>query len=159
MTDAATIAEPGRSTIVQSRVFGAPRPLVFRAWTDSKHLDAWWGPEGFSTTTHEMDFRKGGRWRFTMHGSNGVDYPNLIVYAEITAPERLAWVHSADEDDENAFTVVVEFEDLGERTKVTMRSDFGTVEARDYLIRNVGALEGGRQTLARLAEYLATMRG
>lgn len=66
--------------IVITRVFDAPREQVFDAWTDSEHVSQWWGPNGFTTTTHEMDVRPGGVWRFIMHGPDGVDYKNRIVY-------------------------------------------------------------------------------
>ena len=59
-----------------SRLFDAPRSLVFEAWTDPKHLAHWWGPNGFSLTTHSFDFRAGGVWRFVMHGPDGRDYQN-----------------------------------------------------------------------------------
>ena len=61
--------------IVATRVFDAPRDLVFRMWTDPAHIVHWWGPNGFTTTIHEMDVRPGGMWRFIMHGPDGVDYP------------------------------------------------------------------------------------
>ena len=53
--------------ITITRVFNAPRELVFKAWTDPKHVDRWWGPRGFQTQTSEMDMRPGGVWRFVMH--------------------------------------------------------------------------------------------
>jgi uncharacterized protein YndB with AHSA1/START domain len=58
--------------IITSRVYDAPRELVFKAWTDPKHIARWWGPNGFTTTIHEMDVRPGGAWRFIMHGPDGV---------------------------------------------------------------------------------------
>jgi len=66
--------------IVLSRVFDAPRELVFKAWTDSRHVAEWWGPNGFTTTVHEMDVRPGGVWRFVMHSPDGVDFDNAREY-------------------------------------------------------------------------------
>jgi uncharacterized protein YndB with AHSA1/START domain len=63
---------------VTTRVFDAPRELVFRAWTNPKHESQWWGPNGFTNTIHEMDVRPGSVWRFVMHGPDGVDY-NLLT--------------------------------------------------------------------------------
>ncbi len=80
-------------SIVVTRVFDAPRNLVFDAWTDSRHVGNWYGPRGFTLTTYEMDVRPGGVWRFTMHGPDGVDYPNKITYIEIVKPERLVYDH------------------------------------------------------------------
>jgi uncharacterized protein YndB with AHSA1/START domain len=70
-------------SIVGSRVFDAPRALVFSVWTDPKHLAQWWGPNGFTTTTHAYDFRPGGVWRFVMHGPDGRHYQNRITFDEL----------------------------------------------------------------------------
>src|SRR5437879_5935817 len=78
-------------SIVGTRVFDAPRALVFSAWTDPKHLAQWWGPNGFTTTTHAFDFRPGGVWRFVMHGPDGRDYQNRIIFDEIVPPEHIAY--------------------------------------------------------------------
>src|ERR1700739_1087034 len=73
-------------SIIGTRVFDAPRDLVFSVWTDPKHLAQWWGPNGFTTTTYSFDFRPGGTWRFVMHGPDGRDYQNLINFEEIIRP-------------------------------------------------------------------------
>lgn len=85
-------------SIVGTRVLAAPRALVFSAWTDPKHLAQWWGPNGFRTTTHAFDFRPGGVWRFVMHGPDGRDHQNRIIFDEIVRPERIVYRHSGDED-------------------------------------------------------------
>src|SRR5690242_18319385 len=82
--------------ILQSRMFDAPRALVFEAFTKAEHLACWWGPNGFRTTTKSMDVRPGGAWTFTMHGPDGKDWPNHIAYREVVAPERLVYDHGAD---------------------------------------------------------------
>ena len=69
-------------SIVLSRMLQAPREQVFELWTSPEHLANWWGPNGFTLTTHEADIRPGGVWRFTMHGPDGVDYPNVLRYDE-----------------------------------------------------------------------------
>jgi uncharacterized protein YndB with AHSA1/START domain len=68
--------------LVLSRVFDAPREVVYRAWTAPEAIGAWFGPNGFRTTVQEMDVRPGGVWRCVMHAPNGVDYPNLAVFDE-----------------------------------------------------------------------------
>ena len=73
-------------SIIASRVFDAPRDLVFAVWTDPKHLAQWWGPHGFTTTTHSFDMRSGGVWRFVMHGPDGRDFQNRITYEEVVRP-------------------------------------------------------------------------
>jgi uncharacterized protein YndB with AHSA1/START domain len=144
--------------IVISRVFDAPRELVWKAWTDSAQVAQWWGPNGFSTTIHEMDVRPGGVWRFVMHGPDGVDYKNRIVFREVVPPNRLVYTH--DDDGEGAigeFLATVAFVDVGGKTEVTMRSLFPSKAERDRVVEEHGAIEGGKQHLARLAEYLSHM--
>jgi len=63
--------------ITATRIFNAPRELVFDLWTTPEHLGQWWGPRGFTTTTHAMDMRPGGEWRFVMHGPDGRDAGTL----------------------------------------------------------------------------------
>lgn len=145
--------------IVLSRDFDAPRELVFQAYTDPRHTGSWWGPDGFTNTVHEMDVRPGGMWRFIMHGPDGKDWPNRITYREVAAPERLVFDHGEDVDnDPGAFHVTITFDDLGGgRSRVTQRMLFATAAQREGVIR-FGAIELGRQTMRKLAEYLPTMR-
>jgi uncharacterized protein YndB with AHSA1/START domain len=140
--------------IVTSRVFDAPRELVFKAWIDPLQIAQWWGPNGFTTTTHERDVRPGGAWRFVMHGPDGVDYDNKIVYLEIVEPERLVYVHG-DGDDAGQFHTTVTFEELDGKTRLTMRALFPSAAARDQVVKEFGALEGANQTLDRLGAHLA----
>ena len=101
-------------SIIGTRVLDAPRTLVFSVWTDPKHLAQWWGPDGFSTTTHAYDFRPGGVWRFVMHRPDGRDYQNRITFDEIVPPERIVYRHDGGDDVEPVqFTQTVIFEDLG----------------------------------------------
>jgi uncharacterized protein YndB with AHSA1/START domain len=146
-------------TIVTTRVFDAPRELVFKAWTDPTHLVQWWGPNGFTTTVHAIDVRPGGVWRFIMHGPDGRDYENRIVYDEIVAPERITYRHGgADDVEPVAFHTTVTFEDIGGKTRLTMRAIFPLAAKRDRVVKEYGAIEGAKQTLGRLAEHLAKMR-
>ena len=139
-----------------SRLFDAPRNLVFEAWTDPKHLAHWWGPNGFSITTQSFDFRAGGVWRFVMHGPDGRDYENRITFDEIVRPDRIAYHHGGGDDVEPVqFRTLVTFEDVRGKTRLTMRATFPSVEERDRVIREYGADKGLVQTLARLADYLA----
>jgi len=74
MTD--TKAEPAADReIVITRVFEAPRELVWRAWADPEHVAQLWGPEGFTTRVTDLDLRPGGRWRYVMVGPDGAEYP------------------------------------------------------------------------------------
>ena len=145
-------------TIVTTRVFEAPRELVFEAWTDPRHLVQWWGPHGFTTTVRAIDVRPGGVWRFVMHGPDGRDYENRIVYDEIAKPERLVYSHGGGDDVEPVqFQVTVTFEDLGGKTRLTMRALFPSAAERNRVAEQYGAIEGAKQHLDRLAAHLATM--
>lgn len=152
---ASAATPPSDREIVITRVFDSPRELVFKAWTDPKGIAQWWGPRGFTTTTHGMDVRPGGVWRFVMHGPNGVDYQNKIVYVEIVKPERLVYNHSSGEErDPGQFQVAVTFAERGGKTELTLRMLFKSAAERER-IKELGAIEGAHQTLDRLAEHLA----
>jgi uncharacterized protein YndB with AHSA1/START domain len=144
--------------IVLSRTFDAPRELVFKVWTDPAHVPHWWGPRGFTTTTHKMEVKPGGVWRYVMHGPDGHNYENIITYVEVVRPERLVYKHGGDVDTEPVnFLTTVTFEERSGKTTATMRSVFPSTQARDHVVKNYGAIEGGKQHLERLGEYLSTM--
>ena len=138
------------------RTFQAPRQLVWEMWTNPEHITHWWGPIGFSTTTHAMELKPGGIWRFIMHGPDGRDYHNKIVYIEIKELELLVYKHAGEKDTEDIhFHVTVNFEDEGEGTKITMQMVFETAEGLERVSKEFGAVEGLQQTLERLGEYLS----
>jgi uncharacterized protein YndB with AHSA1/START domain len=141
--------------IVLSRVFDAPRELVFEAWTDPEGLAQWFGPKGFVTKTHEIDVRVGGLWRFEMRAPNGTCYPNRIEYLEIKKPERLVMDHGSDvDDDPRRFRVTITFDAQSDgKTVVTMRQLLPNKAQRDAAI-GFGAVELGYQTLDKLAAKL-----
>lgn len=156
MDAARTIVErPSDREMVLKRRVGAPPELVWRMWTESDHVGRWWGPDGFTTTTSEMNVRPGGVWIFIMHGPDGTDYPNKITYVEVEAPSRLVYRHGGEKEFEPIkFDVETTFESEGESTLITMRMRFPSAKALEHVIENYGALEGGRQTLARLDDYV-----
>jgi uncharacterized protein YndB with AHSA1/START domain len=142
--------------IVGMRVFAAPRELVFQAFADPQHLAQWWGPDGFSLTTHSFEFRVNGVWRFVMHGPDGRDYQNRVTYDEIVPPERIAYRHGGGDDVEPVqFATTVTFEDLGGKTRIVWRGVFPTAAERARVIKEYGADKGLVQTLRRLAEHVA----
>jgi uncharacterized protein YndB with AHSA1/START domain len=144
--------------ILATRIFDAPRELVFRMWTDPEHIVQWWGPKGFTTTTYSMDVRPGGVWRFVMHGPDGTDYQNKITFLEIVEPERLVYKHGGDRDVEPVnFQTTVIFEERGGKTAISIQMLFPSARARDYTVAKYGAVEGLNQTLGRLTEHLAQM--
>lgn len=139
--------------ILVTRVFDAPRELVYASFLDPQHISSWWGPDGFRTTTHEMDVRPGGLWRYTMHGPDGTDYVNLIKYREVVRNERIVYDHGGAPDHAD-FLATITFTDEGGKTRVTLQSLF-TTSARRQAAVEFGAVQGGEQTLARLGDRLA----
>ena len=149
-----SIETPNRELSI-TRLLNAPPELVWEVWTKPEHITNWWGPVGFSTTTHEMNVKPGGVWRFMMHGPDGKDYPNKIVFIEVVKPELLVYKHSGEDHTEDIrFHVTVTFERQGNKTKLTMRSLFESPEELERVIREYGAKEGMQQTINRLEEYV-----
>ncbi len=151
-----TFVPADEPVIAFERLLDAPRELVWQVWTDAKHLANWWGPDGFSITSHAMRVAPGSRWDFTMHGPDGKDWENKIVYHEVVRPERLVYSHG-DPGDPDQFHVTITFAAEGRKTRLTMHSRFPSLAIRDHLIRTVHAVEGGTQTLNHLEAYLATL--
>jgi uncharacterized protein YndB with AHSA1/START domain len=150
----ATVLE--REMII-TRVVDAPRELVWNAWVDPQQVVKWWGPKGFSTTIHEMDVKPGGVWRHTMHGPAGEDYPNESHFVEVIKHEKIVYEHGGSKAGKNSdaqFRSTWTFEDLGDKTRITLRNAFATAEALQHVIKTYGAVEGGKQTLGRLAEQV-----
>ncbi len=141
--------------IVLSRVFDAPRDLVFRAWTDQDQFAKWFGPRGFTTTIKEADMRVGGRLRFDLRAPDGKVYDSRIAFLEIVQPELLVFDHGSDKDDDpGRFHVTITFDEQSDKkTVVTMRQLHPTKEQRAAGI-GFGAVELGYQTLDKLAEHL-----
>ncbi|HEY0168506.1 MAG TPA: SRPBCC family protein [Jatrophihabitans sp.] len=140
--------------IVISRAISAPRELVFKAFTEVRHLSRWWGPEGFTTTTRAFEFGVGGAWDFVMHGPDGTDYQEWITWTEITPLERIAMLHGESRGDPNAFESVLTFAADGAATRIQMRTVFPTKQLRDEAVEKYHAIEGAQQTLGNLAAYV-----
>ncbi|HEV7924676.1 MAG TPA: SRPBCC family protein [Verrucomicrobiae bacterium] len=152
--------ESSEREIVISRVFDAPRELVWQAMVDPQHVVQWWGPRGFTTTIEEMDVQPGGVWKHVMHGPDGADYPNKSVFKEVVKPERLVYSHGgARKGGPGAnFEATWTFETLdANKTKLTMHMVFPSEADRATVVKEYGAIEGGKQTLERLAEHLPKM--
>ncbi len=144
--------------LVITRVFDAPRELVFKAWTDPKHVAQWWGPKGFTNPVCELDVRPGGAIRIDMRGPDGVLYPMKGVFHEIVEPARLVVTTSALEDEEGnpqlEVLTTVTFAEHNGKTKLTLQAVVVTA-APAAAGALAGMEQGWRQSLDRLAEYLA----
>src|SRR5947209_2362223 len=114
-----------------TRVYDAPVKAVWDAWTDPKQAALWWGPRGFTLTTHSKDLRPGGSWTYTMHGPDGVDYPNKTLYHEVETHSKLVYDHGSNDDRPAMFRVTVLFTPIGGKTKMEMSMTLPTPEAAE----------------------------
>jgi len=144
--------------LVLTRIFDAPRELLFKVWTDPKHVAQWWGPHGFTNPVCELDLRPGGAMLIHMRGPDGVLYPMTGVYQEVVEPERLVFMSAMLDDKGNPMFEVlttVTFAKEGGRTKQILRARVikKTAQAAPYL---AGMEAGWTQSLERLTAYVAT---
>jgi uncharacterized protein YndB with AHSA1/START domain len=109
------------AVIVMSRMFDAPRELVWAAMTNSKHVAQWWGGPGFTNPVCEMDVRPGGLWRHVMRAPTGMEFTFNFVFVEVVKPERLVWQNVEDGTGKKGGTPTcintVTFEQHGKQTK------------------------------------------
>ena len=152
--------KPGVATereLTLTRVFDAPRELVFRAWTDSKHLAQWWGPEGFTNPVCEFEARPGGAIRIHMRAPDGTVYPMTGVVREIAPPERLVFASAAvDKDGKHLLEALttVRFVEQGGKTKLTL--EIRGVAVAPVAVQYLEGMEAGwTQSLTRLTRFLS----
>lgn len=146
--------------IIFTRLFDAPCELVFETYSTCEHLMNWWGPREWPLSYCKLDFRTGGKWHYCMKGPNpGDESWGLALYKEITEPEKIIYNdYFSDKkgtinEDMPAFDSVVTFEQIGAKTKVTVRSEVGSKEEVDKLVE-MGMIEGFTETWDRLEELL-----
>jgi len=154
MTRTHLIAEPGKQEIVITRVFDAPREIVFRAYTDPNLIPQWWGPKSLTTTVAKMDVKPGGVWRFVQRDAHGNEYAFNGVYHEILPPQRLVYTFEFEGMPGHVLLETVTFEEFEDKTKLTDKSVFQTVEDRDGMLKS-GMEKGAVETMDRFAEELA----
>jgi uncharacterized protein YndB with AHSA1/START domain len=126
------------AVIVMSRVFDAPRALVWRAMTEPEHLAQWWGGHGFSNPVCEMDVRPGGLWHHVMRTPDGTEHEFNFVYLEVEAPKKLVWKNAEPGKSEcgpPASVAAVTLEDLGAQTKWTLVARFNSIAERDLAVQ------------------------
>ncbi|MFW7381582.1 MAG: SRPBCC domain-containing protein [Oligoflexus sp.] len=136
------------------RVYEASVVEVWEAWTDPNQAAMWWGPRGFTLTTHSKDLRVGGNWKYTMHGPDGTDYPNNTIYHELEPYKRLVYDHGGNDDQPPLFRVTVTFNEVDGKTVMDMVFALDTAETAEQMRQFIKSA-GGNATWDRLAEYLA----
>jgi len=141
------------SDIRLTRVYDAPARAVWDAWTIPEQVEKWWGPRGFTLTTHKKDLREGGSWRYTMHGPDGVDYPNVTKYFVVEPYQKLVYDHGGTDDTPPLFRVTVTFTEANGKTTMEMISTLPSPEAAREMARFIESA-GGNATWDRLAEHL-----
>ena len=156
MTAATGTKPTATRELTLTRVFDAPRALVFKMWTDPKHLSQWWGPRGFTNPVCELDLRPDGALRIVMRAPNGTDYPMKGVFREIVAPERLVFTNIAVDQDGNHIIeglTTVTFTDLGSKTKLTLHTTAAALTAQ--AARMIEGMDAGwTQSIDKLEAYL-----
>ncbi|TMC09841.1 MAG: ATPase [Chloroflexi bacterium] len=152
-TDYALEIVPGKQEIVGSRLFDAPRELVFKTMTDPTLIPRWWGPRRHATRVDEMEVRAGGRWRYVLRDPDGDETAFHGVYHDLTAPERLIYTFEWEGQPGHVLLETVTLEDVGGQTKMTDLLVFQSVADRDGMVEN-GMESGARETMDRLEELL-----
>lgn len=135
------------------RIYNAPVKTVWEAWTDPAQAAKWWGPRGFTLTSHSKELRPGGQWKYTMHGPDGKDWPNIATYHEVEKHSRLVYDHGATETTPPLFRVTVTFEEIKGKTRMEMIMALPDEESAKQTKKFIKQA-GGNGTWDRLAEYL-----
>jgi uncharacterized protein YndB with AHSA1/START domain len=157
MTKMNLVAEPGKQEIVITRIFDAPRGLVWQAYMDPGLVPRWWGPRSLTTSVVEMDVRPGGRWRYIQRDAGGNEFTFFGVYHSISPPERLVFTFEFEGMPGHVLLETVTLEDLDGKTKVTDRTVFQSVEDRDGILAS-GMEEGTAESMDRFAEVLQELK-
>jgi len=154
MTAAAKTATYGQASVTLTRIFDAPRALVWKAWTDPKMMAQWFGPRGFTSTVGELDVRVGGILHIVMHGPDGNKYPMKGEFREVTAPGRLVFTNIAiDQDGKHLLegeTTVILSERNGKTTLTLQTHAIGLVPIAPQMLAGMEA--GWNQSIDKLAE-------
>jgi len=135
------------------RLIEAPRSTVYAAFSDPARLARWWGPNGFSSTFEQFDLRRGGRWKLTMHGPDGTDYPNESVFVDVVPDERVVIEHLST----HHFVLTITFTATGGSTLVGWRQVFDSIEHYERIADFVS--RANEENLDRLEAEVACMRG
>jgi uncharacterized protein YndB with AHSA1/START domain len=152
-----TVTTPSDTEIMMTRVFDAPRELVFEAHSSADHMGNWWGPRKYETISAEVDFRVGGRWRIVHRGPEGDEHAFRGEFREIVPPERIVWTFEYEGQPGDIAIETLTLEEHDGKTRLTTVSNAGSKEARDAMLES-GMLEGAEETWDRLDQYLESLR-
>lgn len=141
-----------------TRVFDAPRDLVWKVTTDPALIPRWWGPRGFTTVVDAMDFKVGGRWRYIQTDAEGNEHAFNGVYKEILPPERLVYTFEYEPMAGHISTDTITLQEQPDgKTLLTARTTFDTLEDLEGMLQS--GMEGGAvETWDRLGELLAQVQ-
>jgi uncharacterized protein YndB with AHSA1/START domain len=151
------VTTPSDKEIVITRIFDAPRDLVFEAHTSCEHMSNWWGPRKYEVADCEVDFRPGGIWRM-VHRAEGEEHEFKGEYRDIVRPERITWTFEWMGMPGHISVDTVTFEEQNGKTTLTTRSVFDTKEDRDGMLQS-GMESGLAESWERLDEYLDALKG
>ncbi len=152
-TNKSKVVKAPEKDIKFTRLYDAPVKMVWDAWNDPKQAAQWWGPRGFTITTHSKDLKPGGHWHYTMHGPDGVDYVNKTKYFEVEKYSKLVYDHGGNDEQKPLFRVTVLFKEVDGKTQMNMTMGHSTPEAAEES-RKIIKKASGYSTWDRLAEYL-----
>ncbi len=154
---ATNITLPSDREILITRVFDAPREVVFQAMTDPDLIPRWWGPRAYTTIVEKMDVRPGGKWRFLNRMPDGTEFAFYGEYREVVAPERVVQTFEFSGAPGHVSVETATFVARGGKTELVNRTRFASMEDRDAAIQS--GMEGGvRESHERLDELLAELR-
>ncbi len=149
------MATRSRSNVISlTRIYDAPLKAVWDAWANPEEVAQWWGPRGFTLTTHGRDLRSGGYWHYTMHGPDGTDYENTTQYLEVVPLQRMVYDHGGHKDRPPLFRVTMVLSEHAGRTQLDLSFALATPEIAEEM-RGFIKKAGGEGTWDRLAEHLA----
>jgi uncharacterized protein YndB with AHSA1/START domain len=154
MNETKVTAQPGTHEILITREFSAPRDLVFKVYTDPDLMLQWLGPRRMQMEIDKMEVKPGGFWRYIQRDTDGTEYAFRGVHHDVTAPERLIGTFEFEGMPGHVSLETATFEDHGDKTLVTVKSVFQSVEDRDGMISS-GMEWGLRESYERFDEVLA----
>ena len=155
---ATTFATPSDREITMTRVFDAPRELVYQAHTDAKHITQWWGPRRLTTTVDVLDVRPGGTWRFVQRDHEGHEYAFRGEFREVVPPERLVFTFEFEGLPGHILQQTITFDERDGKTIVSSTALFDSVEDRNGMLES-GMESGATESWDRLAELLDRLSG